>query len=172
MKEHTSKPDAQNKDGLPYATLLDDAVQKSRQGGSLISHLADEIREDFSALNELSKDEIALMKAYIKRDLTDAATYLDTTGKELKDWFGFDLTLIESKLLHNFAEAADQTTLELIKLKQQAALSSTYSTGEVTGIGTLICDGCETKIHFHQPGHIPPCAKCHGTRFHREVFSG
>jgi hypothetical protein len=169
MKEYPSKQDAQQQGNQPYETLLDNAVQKSRDGGSVISHLADEIREDFSALNEFGKDEIALMKAYIKRDLTDAARYLDSTGKELKDWLGFDLTLIESKLLHNFAEATDKTTLELMKLKQQASLAS-YNTGEVTGVGTLICDQCGTKLHFHQPGHIPPCAKCHDTHFHRETF--
>lgn len=168
MKQHPSKQDFTDKLSQSYEAILDGALKKARQGGSLFSHLADEVREDLNALNELSKDEIALLKAYIKRDLTDAATYVDTTGKELKDWLGFDLTLTESKLLHNFAEAADKTTLELIKLKQQAALAS-YSTGEVTGIGTLICDQCGTKMHFHQPGHIPPCAKCNDTHFHRET---
>lgn len=29
------------------------------------------------------------------------------------------------------------------------------------------CDKCNAFLHFHKPGHIPPCAKCHGTHFHR-----
>lgn len=168
MKQHPSKQDFTDKLSQSYEAILDGALKKARQGGSLFSHLADEVREDLNALNELSKDEIALLKAYIKRDLTDAATYLDSTGNALKDWLGFDLTLIESKLLHNFSEAADKTTLELLEIQQQAALTP-YHTGELTGIGTLLCDKCGAKLHFHQPGHIPPCAKCHHTQFHRET---
>lgn len=168
MKQHPSKQDFTDKISQSYVAILDSALKKARQGGSLFGHLADEVREDFNALNELSKDEISLLKAYIRRDLTDAATYLDSTGKELKDWLGFDLTLIESKLLHNFSEAADKTTLELIKIKQQAALAP-YHTGELTGIGTLICNQCGAKLHFHQPGRIPPCAQCHHSHFHRET---
>jgi len=153
-----------------YEVLLEGAVEKAQQGGSVIQHLLDEIREDVTALSELSLDEIALLKAYVKRDLVDAATYIDATGKELKDWLGFDLTLIENDLLSKFSQATDKTTLELLQIQQQAALAP-YNTGELTGIGTLVCGQCGTKLHFHKPGHIPPCAKCHDTHFHRETFT-
>ncbi|MCK5669240.1 MAG: hypothetical protein KAI15_09155, partial [Gammaproteobacteria bacterium] len=40
-------------------------------------------------------------------------------------------------------------------------------TGEIAGFGTLVCDECGEKLHFHKSGHIPPCPKCHKTSFHR-----
>jgi Zn finger protein HypA/HybF involved in hydrogenase expression len=52
-------------------------------------------------------------------------------------------------------------------LKMQAELAE-YHSGEIIGLGTLACDKCGEKLHFHNPGRIPPCPKCHGTHFHRE----
>ncbi len=152
-----------------YEAVLANALHKAHQSGAVLHHIIDEVRDDIAALNTFSKDETALLKEYVKRDLTDAANYLDSTGKELKDWLGFDLALIESGLWDKFSAAADKTTLELLRIKQQA-LSAGYSTGELAGIGTLLCDQCATPLHFHKPGHIPPCPKCNHTHFHRQSF--
>jgi ribosomal protein S27AE len=151
-----------------YEIALDQVLEQTRKGGSFMSHLVNEVGENVSALESLSKDKVVLLKNYLKRDLTDAATYLSTTGKTLQDWLGFDIALIESKLWLNFAEAADQTTLELIKLQEQASLQ-TYHTGESVGVGTLQCDQCGAQLHFHRPARIPPCGKCHHTEFHRQT---
>ena len=50
--------------------------------------MIDEIRGDIVALNKLSEDEVIKLEEYVKRDLVDAAQYLEKTGKELKDWLG------------------------------------------------------------------------------------
>lgn len=153
-----------------YEAVLANALHKAQLSGAALHHIIDEVRDDIAALNTFSKDETALLKEYVKRDLTDAANYLDSTGKELKDWLGFDLSLIESRLWGRFSAAADKTALELLEIQQQAQLGAGYSTGELTGIGTLLCDQCSTPLHFHKPGHIPPCPKCHHTHFHRQPF--
>ena len=153
-----------------YESILDRVLAKARKGGAYITDLVDEVGDDFHALEELGKDKAALLKSYVKRDLLDAGNYLNTSGNTLRDWLGFDMALIESKLWLNFSEAADQTTLELIKLREQATLQ-TYHTGESIGIGTLQCDECDALLHFHRPSKIPPCAKCHHTSFHRASAS-
>ena len=95
----------------------------------------------------------ALLKNWVKR--------------KLKNWLGFDIALIEDRLRDMFFQAADQTTKELLELKYRAEIAG-YHTGEITGPGTLVCDKCQEKLHFHKAGHIPPCPKCRGTHFHRE----
>ena len=107
------------------------------------------------------------MSAYIKRDLSDAADHLSETGRELKDWLGFETTLLESSIFDLLLKAADKTTLELLKMKEDAQQASIYHTGEITGPGTLVCDQCGEKLHFRKAGKIPPCPKCHATTFHR-----
>lgn len=155
--------------GEAYEALLAGALHKAQQSGAVLHHIIDEVRDDIAALNTFSQDEVALLKEYVKRDLADAGNYLDSTGKELKDWLGFDLTLIESGLWGKFSAAADKTALELMQIKQQAQ-NVGYLTGELAGMGTLLCDQCDTPLHFHKPGHIPPCPKCHHTHFHRQTF--
>jgi hypothetical protein len=54
-----------------------------------------------------------------------------------------------------------------LKLKHDAERPYIYRTGEITGPGTLVCDNCEERLHFHKAGHIPPCPKCHGVIYHR-----
>lgn len=87
--------------------------------------------------------------------MIDAASYIDKTGKELKDWLGFDLMYLKDHLRDDFSKAADQTTIELLNLKQQAETIG-YRTGEIVGPGTLMCDQCVEKLHFHNAGHNPP----------------
>lgn len=146
-----------------YESSLEKALHQSKEDDTSIHQILD---DDLKSPSLLYSDEISKIRRSIKRDLIDAAHHMSETGKELKDWLGFDIALIKSELWLNFTEATDKTTLELLKLKQTAANAS-YHTGEVVGLGTLICDQCKASLHFHKPGHIPPCGKCHGTHFHR-----
>jgi hypothetical protein len=158
--------------GEAYELLLDKTVEKAHQAkvksGPVLHQLIDEVAQKSSDVTELAGEEAVKIGEYLKRDLIDAASYLEKTGKELKDWLGFDLTLLKDRLRNDFSQAADQTTIELLKLKEQAAEAG-YHTGEITGPGTLFCDECGEKLHFHKAGHIPPCPKCQSTRFHREA---
>lgn len=153
--------------GEAYELLLEKALQKAHQGGVVVHDMMDVVRGDIAALNKFDDAEIVKLEHYVKRDLIDAAWYLDTTGKALKDWLGFDVALIKREFWERFSAAADQTTVALNQLKLQAA-NAEYHTGELTGLGTLVCDQCGEALHFHKPGHIPPCPNCNGTHFHRQ----
>lgn len=118
-------------------------------------------------LREMTAEEADKIAYYVERDLHDAADYLEATGKEFSTWFNFDLQLIEDRLFELFASIADKTRLELRQLADQARVAQQYHTGEITGIGTLVCDSCETEMHFKKTGRIPPCPKCHHTQFKR-----
>lgn len=157
--------------GEAYETLLEKSLKEAHQAreksGPVLHKFIDELAEKSSAINELAGEKAATIGEYLKRDLIEAASYLDKTGKALKDWLGFDMALLEDRLRDDFSKAADQTTVELLKLKQEAA-NAPYHTGEICGPGTLICDACGETMHFHKAGHIPPCPKCQATTFHRK----
>lgn len=140
-----------------------------KQARPALRHLVDAAEAKMIELNELTREEAEKIGAYIKRDIEDAATYLNRPeNRELVDWFKFDLRLIEERLLDLFTGVADQTRLELLALEQQARRATEYHTGEVTGIGTLYCTACGEALHFHATGHIPPCPRCRGTTFKRQ----
>lgn len=127
-----------------------------------------EAREKAVALGELTKEEADKLSLYLQRDIQDAAEYIAETGQEFRDWFVFDWKLIEDRLFKTVAGVADQTSLQLKALAQQAREASLYHTGEITGPGTLVCTQCNKEMHFEKTGHIPPCSACKGTTFSRK----
>lgn len=135
--------------------------------GPLLHELVDEARHKAVQLEELSEEEASQLASWLKRDLDEAVNYLAETGHELKDWLGFETSLIENTLLDLMLQTADKTTVELLKLKMNQQRPYAYQTGEITGPGSLICDECGKTLHFHKPGRIPPCPECHGIMFHR-----
>ena len=132
-----------------------------------LQHRLDKAMEKVSEIEQLGTNEAKTITGYLKRDIEAAAHWLANEGEDLKDWFRFDIEQAESKLIEHFSIVADQTTLELKKLRQQADVIGEWHTGEITGVGTLRCSECNKDIHFHTTGHIPPCPQCHGTVFKR-----
>ena len=154
--------------GEAYELLLENAIEQAHKleekSGPALHRVIDKVRTKTGELEELTNEEIEKLSVYLKRDLIDAAQYIEESSEDFKAWFGFDVGLIEDRLQELFTQAADQTTVELLKLKEQAP---EYRTGEITGPGTLLCSECGEQLHFHRPGHIPPCPKCRSTAFER-----
>ena len=140
----------------------DEVAPKIQQG-------LDAAREKATEMGELSREEAEKIGGYLKRDVYDAAKYLTNEKTEdLKDWFRFDVQLIEERLAETFALLVDKTTLELQQLADRARAVGEWQAGEITGPGTLICKECGEKIQFHKTGHIPPCPKCSATIYRRD----
>lgn len=139
--------------GEAYELLLEKSLQKAHQSGALIHHMIDESGSDIVALNKFDDNEIVKLEGYLKRDLIDAARYLDKTGKDLKFWLDFDVDLIKRELWERFSDAADHTTKELHQLNELAAIGE-YHSGELVGMGTLVCNQCGEKHHFHKPRRL------------------
>lgn len=118
-------------------------------------------------LKEITKEEAEKLGDYLRRDLHDAADYLERSGKEFSTWFNFDLEMVEDRALEIFAKVADKTSFELSQLAAQAKRTLEYHTGEITNVGTLACQSCDALVHFKKTSKIPPCPKCHHTIFIR-----
>jgi len=146
------------------ANLLDTAEQQALPA---LQKNIEKAKLQAIELKEITQDEAEKLAYYVRRDLHDAAEYLEQTGDELSTWLSFDLELVEDRLFEVFAKVADKTRLELAQLTAQAARSEQYHTGEITSIGTLACKSCDTLVHFKKTGRIPPCPKCHLTVFVR-----
>jgi hypothetical protein len=157
--------------GTAYEKMFERAAESMHTAevktGSLIHKSIDEAKNKAVELDELSKEDAARVSGWLKRDLDDAVSYLSETGHELKDWLGFEKTLLESATLDLLLKAADKTTVESLLMKGMVRQAFIYKTGEITSAGTLICDQCGEKLHFYKAGKIPSCPRCHGTTFHR-----
>lgn len=158
--------------GVAYETMLERSATEFRKlekkTGPALHSLIDKAKAKAVELGELTEDEAAHLAEYLKRDLSDASFYISEHGRELKDWLGFEDSLIAAELLDVFLQAANPTTVDMNELKLELAAQSIYKTGEVTGPGALVCDECDEVLHFHKAGRIPPCPKCHKSSFHRQ----
>lgn len=126
-------------------------------------------KEKAVELEELTLEEAERIGDYLRRDMEDAAEYLASEEVEdLKAWFRFDVERIEEQLLEMFLSVADRARLDMLDLEEKLEEAQEYHTGEITGPGTLVCINCGEVLHFHKTSHIPPCPKCHESKFSRE----
>ncbi|MDA8390250.1 MAG: hypothetical protein M0Z76_05930, partial [Gammaproteobacteria bacterium] len=105
--------------GEAYRELLQKTLRKARDTGAGLYHLISGMRSEV-ARNKVGETEWTELEGSVRRDLAHAAEYLHDGGKELKDWLGFDVSLIEETLWNAFSEAANQTQVELYKIHLQA----------------------------------------------------
>jgi len=153
-----------------YRHMLDRARELLEQETRPSLHNAIEsARRTTVELGELTREEADQVSRYVRRDLHDAGEYLSRTGRELREWAQIDLSLVEQGLLDLFMRAADRTRLEFEAFNRELKSGPPYRSGEMTGPGTLRCTNCGQLMHYHEPGHIPPCPRCHGTDFRRQT---
>ena len=156
--------------GEAYELLLEKSLEEAKKAkdksAPALHKLIEESSERLTELGELTEEQAAKVSEFLRRDLKEAASYMQETGEDFKKWLGIDTAMIEDYLFNRFKEAADQTTIELLKIKQSAE-NAEYHTGEIIGPGVLLCDSCGEQLHFHKAGHIPPCPKCKHSIFHR-----
>ena len=157
--------------GAAYETMYEHVAENLHKAkdktGPLIHQLVDDAKEKAKEIEEVTEEDAEKLTAWLKRDLDDVTNYLSETGYAVKDWLGFETSLIKNVMIRMMLEAADKTTVELLRMKENAHKPYDYHTGEIAGFGTLICDECGEKLHFHKAGKIPPCPRCHKTSFHR-----
>lgn len=150
-----------------YEVMLERVNDFSDRAAPVLGNAINHARETAVELGELTREEADKVANYIERDIKDAATFIVETGEDFREWFAFDVQLVETKLFDMFASAADQTSLELQKFSEAAKRASYLHTGEITGPGTVACVACGERLNFKKAGHIPPCPKCHTTEFKR-----
>lgn len=157
--------------GAAYEKMYERAVKNlnsaKNKSGPLLHNLIDDAKHKAIQLEELAEDDAVKIADWLKRDISDKINYLLDTENELKDWLGYETTLLESAVLDLMLKTADKTTLELLKMKENVQLSNVYNAGDITGPGTLSCEKCGEKHQFQQVSKIQPCRNCHATTFHR-----
>lgn len=132
-----------------------------------IERIFDKMKAEAVAVGQVTQEEAEEISDYLKRDVEDAARFIDDTEHNFFAWLRFDAQYVEQQLLDAFMSVADHTKTEQLYLQWRLKRGPEYHTGEVTGIGTLQCENCGEILHFHDIAHIPPCPKCQKSVFSR-----
>ncbi len=144
-----------------------EGIDEARESAPRLRQILEKVRDNMVELGELTREEAAKIADYVERDVEDAAHWLVETGEDLREWWRFDLELIEQRMLDAFTSVADQTSLQLRQWAERAREASLYHAGQITGPGTLVCDKCSAETHFAKSGRIPACGECGNLSFRR-----
>ena len=117
----------------------------------------------------LTQEEAESLGDTLRRDMHKANKVLNQQRKELKDWWSFDVTVVEDKFADMVARAADKAWLDFRAFESEDHQASVYRSGEVCSPGTFSCNHCGHSLHLEKTGHIPPCANCHHAEFYRVI---
>ena len=155
-----------------YKQLLEDSKEvldvTRKEAKPAVLDAIDKGKEKLAEITELTAEEIDKVSDFVIRDINDAAEYIAVGERELGDWLRIDALLIEDKFLEAFSHMVDHTQVALAEIAENANRATQWHTGEITGPGLLVCSACGEELHFHKPGHIPPCPKCHATEYVRK----
>lgn len=122
------------------------------------------------AAEEMTREELDLLGAYLKRDIASLSRFVATTGKGVAEWLKFDLQLLEDKLARLLLSVADQTALEQRELERELEKegSDVYVAGEMVVAGTFACLNCGDIYVATEPMQLTACVECGGDSFRRK----
>jgi ABC-type transporter Mla subunit MlaD len=120
-------------------------------------------------LYSLTQEEAESLGRTLKRDMQKANSTLNQQRKELKDWFSFDMALVEDRFIDMIARSADKAWLDFRAFENEEHQASIYRSGEVASAGTFSCNNCDNSIQLPGSGQIPRCPNCDHEDFYRVI---
>ena len=119
-------------------------------------------------LAELTREEIDLLGAYVKRDLQSLTQFMSVNRSEIAEWLKMDLALVEQRIKDSLMSIADKTLVEQKELEHKTQHEAgIYIKGEVASPGMLKCSDCGYMMCLTQTTIIQPCHECGNGYFQR-----
>lgn len=144
---------------------LDDAGEVS---WDFLQQQIEEAAEVELAAEEMTRDEVELLKAYLRRDLKQLGYYAQGTSEGLAAWLHFDLDYLEQKVKQSLLDLADKTRIQHELLREQLSHDEDqYLAGEVSAPGTLRCLQCGHTQQLRATDRIQSCGNCSAVVFER-----
>ncbi|TVP54289.1 MAG: metalloendopeptidase [Halomonadaceae bacterium] len=128
----------------------------------------DEAVEFEEGVKELTREELHLLAAYLRRDLSHLVRFVTETGKGVREWLSHDLGAFEQRLVDLLFSIADRTQLDTLELQQRLDHDAdSYISGEIATAGILRCLNCGETVQLSETTLLEPCHACHSKYFER-----
>ncbi|TFH88187.1 hypothetical protein EQG41_04595 [Billgrantia azerbaijanica] len=128
----------------------------------------DEAVEFEAELAEFTKDELALLRAWLERDLVDMRRYLRAGGRGVASWLGIDLDQLSRTVVESLFAIADRSKIERARFEENLeAARADYCEGELAAPGRMACVHCDAVVELEGVTRIEPCHRCGHRYFYR-----
>lgn len=116
-------------------------------------------------LAEYTRDELALLRAWVERDLKDMRGYLSESGRQVAEWLGIDLARLSRRVSESLLSIADRSVVERERFDEDLeAARADYCEGEMAAPGKMACTHCDAEVVLDQVQLLEPCHQC-GNRY-------
>ncbi|CAM3612925.1 MULTISPECIES: zinc ribbon-containing protein [Halomonas] len=128
----------------------------------------DDAVEFESDLEEYTKDELALLRAWVERDLKDMRYYMADTGKQVASWLGIDLDGLSRRVAESLLSVADRSVVDRERFEDDLeAARADYCEGEMAAPGLMACVHCDAQVTLPTVARLEPCHECGHRYFYR-----
>ena len=157
-----------NKVAQIYRELVGTLTERLRNGERDIDALVSQARAKVAQTSELTRTEIDELLRAVRRDLEEfAMSYGESQEDESDSVF---LRVIKESIWQELADITDKTQLEWREVFQDLNHHGVYHSGEVVGLGNLVCEKCHFHLAVYTPDLLPLCPKCGHDQFQRRPF--
>ena len=157
-----------NKVAQFYRELVSTLSERLRNGERDIDALMEQARVKISQSGELTQREVESLTTAVRRDLEEFARSYEESQDELTD--SVFMRVIKESLWQELADITDKTQLEWREVFQDLNHHGVYHSGEVVGLGNLVCEHCHYHLAVYTPDILPRCPKCGHDQFQRRPF--
>ena len=157
-----------NKVAQYYRELVASLSERLRNGERDIDALVEQARQQVLQAGELTRTEVDELTRAVRRDLEEfAISYEESLEEESDSVF---MRVIKESLWQELADITDKTQLEWREVFQDLSHHGVYHSGEVVGLGNLVCEKCHFHLGVYTPDVLPLCPKCGHDQFQRRPF--
>lgn len=170
MDEQQPRPESRSRLSEAYERIL----TRLKDGGGELSwesfqHELDEAVAFESEFEEFTKDEMALLRAWVERDMRDFRQFLAKGGEGVATWLGIDLGVLSRRVSEALFSIADRTTIDRERFDDDLeAARADYTAGEVALPGRMSCVHCGAVVLLDQVSRLDVCHACGHRYFQRD----
>lgn len=158
-----------NKVAQQYRELVASLTDKLNRGERDIDALVENARLRLLASGELTRSEVEEVLRAVRRDLQEFARSYSENEEDLND--SVFMRVIRQSLWKELADITDKSQLEWREVFQDLNHHGVYQSGEVVGLGNLVCENCQFTRAIYTPETLNRCPECGHDQFQRQPFA-
>ncbi|WNN45586.1 MULTISPECIES: zinc ribbon-containing protein [Winslowiella] len=158
-----------NKVAQYYRELVASLTDRLNRGDRDIDGLVENARQRLLATGELTRSEVEGVLRAVRRDLEEFARSYGENEEDLND--SVFMRVIRQSVWKELADITDKSQLEWREVFQDLNHHGVYQSGEVVGLGNLVCEKCHFTRAIYTPETLTRCAECGHDQFQRQPFA-
>lgn len=151
-----------------YRELVASLTERLKNGERDIDELVASAEKYLNEVEELTRHEVEQLVLAVRRDLEEFARSYEESREAFTD--SVFMRVIKESLWQELADITDKTQLEWREVFKDVSHHGVYHSGEVVGLGNLVCEKCHYHLAFYTPEILPRCPKCGHDQFQRKPF--